>query len=252
VVLKRLLRGDIGALVQAVQANIRIAAERSGREGAAQMSMQMAHDVTIVSGIALCMASLKILKFLPGVPFASGHKGLLLIPLYILASRLTYSRWGGTAAGAIMGLIGFLQGDGRFGILEILKHLAPGVLIDLADPLMRRLPQRALVYCVLGVAAAAARTMTEFIVVFFLGARAEVYIFPAARLVPNLLAGFLSGFVTIFILRAFKASSPSTDRDHSIQSSATPASAGEESMQLEIAAGEGLRPTIWPSVSKEK
>jgi len=47
-----------------------------------------------------------------GVPFASGHKGVLLIPLYILASRLTYSRWGGTAAGAIMGVIGFLQGDG--------------------------------------------------------------------------------------------------------------------------------------------
>jgi hypothetical protein len=61
-----------------------------------------------------------------------------------------------------MGVIGFLQGDGRFGALEILKHLAPGVVIDLADPLMRRLPQRALVYCVLGVAAATARTIVRF------------------------------------------------------------------------------------------
>jgi len=251
-VLKRLLGGDVGVLAQAVQANIRLAAERSGREGAGHLSARMAHDVTIVSGIALCMASLKILKFLPGIPFASGHKGLLLIPLYILASRLTYSRWGGTAAGAIMGVIGFLQGDGRFGVLEVLKHLAPGVLIDLADPLMRRLPQRALTYCVLGLAAAAARTMTEFIVVLFLGARAEVYIFPAARLVPNLLAGFLSGFVTVFILRAFKASTPSTDKDDHSQANPSPASSGEVSMQLEIAAGEESKPSILPAVSKEK
>jgi hypothetical protein len=250
-VVKRLLRGDSGALVQAIQANIRIATERSGREGAAQLSVQMAHDVAIVSGIALCMASLKILKFLPGLPFASGHKGLLLIPLYILASRLTYSRWGGTAAGAIMGVVGFLQGDGRFGFLEILKHLAPGVLIDLADPLMRRLPQRALVYCVLGVAAAAARTITEFIVVLLLGARAEVYLFPAARLLPNLLAGFLSGFVTVFILRAFKASTASTDEDSNNRSDPSPVCNGGASMQPDIAGGEKSIPATVPSVVKE-
>lgn len=208
-VLKRLLRGDVGALVQAVQANILIATERTGRQCDRHLTAQMAHDVSIVSGIALCMASLKILKFLPGVPFASGHKGLLLIPLYVLSSRMTYSRWGGTAAGAIMGVIGFLQGDGRFGVLEIFKHLAPGVVIDLADPLMRRLPQWAISYCLLGLVAAAARTMTEFIVVLFLGARAEIFIFPAARLLPNLVAGFLSGFVTIFILRAFATSTQS-------------------------------------------
>jgi hypothetical protein len=56
----------------------------------------------------------------------------------------------------------------RFGVLEILKHLAPGVVIDLAGPLMRRLPQRAVVYCILGLVAAVARTMTEFIVVLLL------------------------------------------------------------------------------------
>jgi hypothetical protein len=33
-----------------------------------------------------------------------------------------------------MGLIGFLQGDGRFGVLEILKHVAPGFVIDIGEP----------------------------------------------------------------------------------------------------------------------
>ncbi len=137
------------------------------------------------------------------MPFAPGHKVLFLFPLYVLAARLTHSRWGGTVAGSIMGVIAFLQGDGRFGVLEILKHVTPGLVIDLADPFVRRLPAWALGYSILGLAAAVARTTTEFAVVFLLGSRAEVYIFPAARLIPNLLAGFLSGFVTMFVLRAF-------------------------------------------------
>jgi hypothetical protein len=51
------------------------------------------------------------------------------------------------------------------------------------------------------------------VLVFLLGARAEVYLFPAAVLVPNLLAGFLSGFVTIFVLRAFAGSDAEANKD---------------------------------------
>jgi hypothetical protein len=249
-IVKRLLRGDIGGLVQAIERNIRIASERSIQKGAPQLSVQMAHDVAVISGIALCMASLKILKFLPGVPFASGHKGLLLIPLYILAARLTYSRWGGTVAGAIMGLIGFLQGDGRFGILEVLKHVAPGVVVDLADPLMRRLTNRAFSYCLLGLAAAVARTTTEFIVIFFLGARVEVYLFPAARLVPNLVAGFLSGFVTFFLLRAFKTSLSSAEKESDVPANTTVADRGIRSVDLSGSADEEPKRRL-PSQTKE-
>ena len=104
-----------------------------------------------------------------------------------------------------MGVMGFLQGDGRFGVLEILKHIAPGLVIDLCEPLVRRLPPWALGYCILGFAAAIARTATELLLVLLLGARAEIYLFPAAKLVPNLLAGTLSGFVTLFVLRAFSS-----------------------------------------------
>jgi len=212
-VMRGLLRGDIGSFVQTIRGNIGLAGEQAGGKGDRDLGAQLAHDVAVVSGIALCMASFKMLKLLPGLPFASGHKALLLFPLYVLAARLTHSRWGATAAGSIMGVIGFLQGDGRFGVLEILKHLGPGVVIDLADPLVRRLPNWALGYCFLGLLAAVARTATEFALVLMLGARAEVYIFPAARLVPNLLAGFLSGFITIFLLRAFGLSGQSKDAD---------------------------------------
>jgi len=227
-VLKRVLRGDIGFFVESIRGNMRDAGERADREADRHFSAELAHDVAVVTGIALAMASLKMVKLLPGVPFASGHKVLFLFPLYVLAARLTHSRWGGTAAGSIMGVIAFLQGDGRFGVLEILKHVAPGLVIDLADPFLRRLPAWALGYSILGLAAAVARTATEFAVVFLLASRTEVYIFPTARLVPNLLAGLLSGFVTMFVLRAFGLSSRPNARDAETQTVAAAPAVGDQ------------------------
>jgi hypothetical protein len=201
---RRLLGGEIGGFAETIHSNIERAGERARLHG--NIGVKLAHDTGVVTGIALCMASVKVLKILPGLPFAPGHKVVLLFPLYVLASRLTYSRWGGTAAGSIMGVIAFLQGDGRFGVLEILKHITPGLVIDIGEPLVRRLPSWAFGYCLLGLAAAVARISTDLLLVVLLGARAEVYLFPAAVLVPNLIAGLLSGFVTTYVLRAFARS----------------------------------------------
>ena len=237
-IVKRLLRGDVGAFVQSIRGDVDRAGEQLAGETGRNLSAEMAHDVAIISGIALTMATLKMVKILPGIPFASGHKALLLFPLYILASRLTYSRWGATAAGAVMGVIGFLQGDGRFGVLEMLKHLAPGVVIDLALPWVSRLPGWALGYCLLGLAAAVARTATEFSLVAMLGARAEIYIFPMAKLVPNLVAGVLSGFTTLFVLRAFDRAMPRREQ-----------SSGEPDSPIVDASGDRVETRIRPQAA---
>ncbi|OKO91556.1 hypothetical protein AC629_02330 [Bradyrhizobium sp. NAS80.1] len=212
-VLRQILRGDVGAFADTIRANIALADGQAGSDPDVRVGDRFAHDVAVITGIALCMASLKMFKILPGLPFASGHKMFLLFPLYVVAARLTRSRWGATAAGSIMGVIGFLQGDGRFGALEIIKHIAPGVVIDLGEPLVRRWPSWALGYCVLGFFAAIARTATEFAVVLLLGARAEIYLFPAVKLVPNLIAGVLSGFAAVVVLRVVEAqkSSPTSE-----------------------------------------
>ena len=207
-ILRRITKGDFSAFTQSIQTNLKLAAGTAGRDNP-RVDPNLARDVAVVTGVALCMSSIKMLKFLPGIPFASGHKTLLIFPLYVLASRLTHSRWGGTATGSIMGLIGFLEGDGRFGVLEVLKHIAPGVVIDLAEPLVRRWPSWALGYCFLGLLAGIARTATELLLIVALGARAEIYLFVAARLLPNILFGFLSGFLTVFVLRALAPSPPS-------------------------------------------
>lgn len=217
VLLRQVLRGDIGAFADVIRQNIALAESRAAADADPRVRGHLAHDVAVITGIALCMASLKMLKVLPGLPFASGHKTFLLFPLYVLAARLTRSRWGATAAGSIMGVIGFLQGDGRFGVLEIFKHVAPGLVIDVGEPLVRRWPPWALGYCVLGFFAAIARTATEFVIVLLLGARAEIYLFPAVKLVPNLIAGVLSGFVSVIVLRVVAESSSRSSSEAAVQ-----------------------------------
>ena len=201
--MRKLIHGDVGFLIDSVRDNMERARAEVQQQSAGRLDQRMAHDVAVVSGVALVMASLKMLKFLPGLPFAPGLKGVVLLPLYVLASQRTWSRWGGTAAGAIMGVVGFLQGDGRYGVLDILQHVAPGLVIDLLMPIVRRLPQNAATYCVLGFVATIARTTTVWVVVLLIGARAEMYLYPVIGMVAMLIAGTLSGFVTVYLLRAF-------------------------------------------------
>ncbi len=205
-VLRQLVRGDVSAFNVSIRAALdeaKAQIERDAHDAGETVDPRLAQDVAVIAGVGLVMATIKLLKVLPGIPFASGYKTILLFPLYFVAARLTYTRWGGTTAGAVMGVIGFLQGDGRFGVLEILKHVAAGLVIDLLMPLVRRLPDRAWVYCGVGFLAGFARCATDFAVVLLLGARAEIYLFPAIKVVPTLIAGTLSGFVTLAVLRAF-------------------------------------------------
>jgi molybdate transport system ATP-binding protein len=204
-VLKSLLRGDVGVFTAAVHDSLQRAQQQVEQSPAGKLESDLAHDVAVITGISFMMMSLKILKILPGIPFFSGFKTLLLYPLYFLAADLTRSRWGGTVCGTIMGVIGFLQGDGRYGAFEILKHTAPGLVIDLTWPIVRRLPRSMVVFCAVGFVAAIARTTTEFATVLLLRPRDEVLLFPFFKLIPNLIAGTLSGIVTYFVLPAFHA-----------------------------------------------
>src|SRR5215475_6655628 len=67
---RRLLRGDIGGFVQTIRTNIERAGKLPDHEGDRRPGPQLVHDIGIVTGIALCMASIKVLRLLPGLPFA--------------------------------------------------------------------------------------------------------------------------------------------------------------------------------------
>ena len=53
---------------------------------------------------------------MPGVPFASGYKTVVLFPLYILAAQLTYSRFGATTAGSITHPVQLKRNFGEFAV----------------------------------------------------------------------------------------------------------------------------------------
>jgi hypothetical protein len=205
---RELLRGDVSSLVASVRSGIDRASERTHTLAETEGDSRLAHDVTVISGLGLLMMSLKLLRLMPGVPFASGYKTVVLFPLYILAAQLTYSRFGATTAGSIIGLVGLLNGDGRYGVFEVFRHVVPGLAIDLLWPLFRRLPRRVLVYSALGVIAAVCRVSTELLLGLCLGARWEVYLGLSYRLGTNLLAGALSGAVTFALLPAFREFEP--------------------------------------------
>ena len=97
-----------------------------------------AADVVVVTAIVVMVMGLKMVKLLPGIPFASGNRLLLVFPLYFVAARYTRSRIGATWMGATLGVVSFLFGEGRFGFLEVAKYVAAGVILDLAWPLLRR------------------------------------------------------------------------------------------------------------------
>ncbi|MBC8454637.1 MAG: hypothetical protein H8D71_00325, partial [Deltaproteobacteria bacterium] len=156
-----------------------------------------------IAGVSAVMLGMKMVKTLPGLPFAPGHKNAIMLPMYILGRELTGSRFGATSCGVCMGVLAFLTGDGRYGIFEIAKHLAPGVLVDLLYPAVRRVfgvgiwPMSAL-----GVVLATGRFSTEIVVAWLLGAPAAFFAYVGVSGVTHLGAGALSGVVSASILGA--------------------------------------------------
>jgi len=195
--LKRMARGDIGPL-----------AERLDRQiGRAETQLGGRHDAAVIAGIALTMLGVRALKILPSIPFAPGHKLVLLTPLYIVAALATRSRFGATLTGLVMGLVAFLLGDGKYGIFEILKHVAPGILCDLFVPLLHRQRIGGLGWSLFGGFVALGRFATILSVVALVQAPKVAYAMLAPGLLVHSLFGVASGYVTFHLLKHVKQES---------------------------------------------
>lgn len=179
------------------------AAQREVEERHPELSGARAADIAAIVTVSTAMLSLKMIKTLPGLPFAPGHKNAVVLPLYIMASELTRSRLGATTCGFVMGAASVLTGDGRYGVFEIFKHIAPGLLVDLLYPWVRRIRAlRLLVMVGFGVILAAGRLSTEILVAISLGVPEAFYGYIGAASVTHLVAGGLSGFVSTAALRS--------------------------------------------------
>jgi hypothetical protein len=201
--LRAIAKGDVAPIVDRIDRHIGRADAYLDEQGKAPDARR--RDVTVIVGLSLTMLGIKALKLLPNIPFAPGHKLVLLTPLYVVAAIKTKTRLGATLTGLVMGSVAFLLGDGRYGIFEILKHVAPGLVCDLLVPLVVRGKPGALavfVWSLVGGVMGIARFATIFTVTLTVQAPAVAWAFLVPGLVIHTTFGVLSGFVSAPLIRA--------------------------------------------------
>lgn len=205
---KRMAKGDVHVIVDSLERHIdRVQAFLADRDP--DLPATTARDIAVIAGVSLTMLGFKVLKILPGVPFAPGYKGVVLIPLYLVAASLTKTRLGATWTGLTMGTVAFLLGDGRYGVFEIAKHVAPGVLTDLLFGVVRRVAhggrtRRVIAWSCLGMIAALGRFATITMVAFAVQPPAIVYITLLPGLLVHATFGVISGFITTPLMTAIE------------------------------------------------
>ncbi len=200
-VIRKAVGGEVGFLVGLIERSMAQARERALAFG---LKVEVIRDLSVVSGLAAMGMILRSFKVMPGIPIAPGHKGIILIPLYILAHDLTLSQWGATQMGTVVGLSSFIMGEGKFGPFEVLRHLTPGLFVDLFMPLVRRLVRTpgVIVYGLFGVGVAVTRLSTLILVGLFVQAPRAFYALLLPMTLANVAFGFLSGFVTFHLLKS--------------------------------------------------
>ncbi len=201
--IRQLLKGDVGFLVELMRRSIATARERAEGYG---LKPEAVSDLAVITGLGVLTMTVRFLKVLPGVPFAPGHKGIILLPFYIIAYDLTASRWGATQLGVVIGVTSFLMGEGKFGPFEIIRHIAPGVFVDLVMPAVRGLVREpgAFLYGLVGTGAAIMRVTTVLAVAYFVEAPKAFYALLVPMMVTNTVFGFLSGFVTFHLMKSLQ------------------------------------------------
>jgi hypothetical protein len=160
-----------------------------------------ATDVVVVTALVVMVMGLKMVKLLPGIPFASGNRLVLVFPLYFVAARYTRSRIGATWLGATLGIVAFLFGEGRFGILEVAKYVAAGAILDLAWPLVRR-RRSVLVYSLVGLLMGIGWFASTLLAAWIARAPAVFYAIAVGMAISQFVFATLSGPVSWALLRA--------------------------------------------------
>ena len=201
--IKRLLKPDISILVNIIINNLNKAREYV-KDKDLKLEKNKLKDLGVILGIAGIMISIKLIKILPGLPIAPGHKGIILIPLFIVSNQLTHTNKGATLCGITTGAVSFLCGFGKYGIFDIFKHIIPGVVVDVFMPVAKRcFTSLSIFICSLaGLIAAAARFSTIIIITLLMRPPAGFYALLAPIFFVHCVFGLLSGFITYYLLKS--------------------------------------------------
>ncbi len=163
---------------------------------------EQAKDLAVVSGIARAIMGLKLIQLLPGLPVAQGNKNLLIVPLFLLTAQLTTSRLGGFWTGCTVGIINFMLGYGKYGILELFQFIIPGILADLLLPFVRGSSRSLLLvqYGLVGGILGLARFAANIAVIILAGAPSAAFLFYIPMMVSQVVFGIVSALVSLLLL----------------------------------------------------
>jgi len=207
--LRAIRKGELGGINELIDRSLS-RARNYLRERYPDLGERALHDMTIVLAVSLTIMGLKILQILPGVPIASGHKNIIIVPLLLFASAATHSRFGGLLAGTAVGIVSFLLGYGKYGVLEISHFALPGLLADLLMPMLRAQSRggKLLQYAFAGILLGAGRFTANLLVIFLAGAPLPAFILFAPMLVSQITFGALSCFASILIVSKERSATP--------------------------------------------
>ncbi|HEX7623741.1 MAG TPA: hypothetical protein VF400_09240 [Anaeromyxobacteraceae bacterium] len=161
-------------------------------------------DAAILAALTILAMLVRYIQVLPNLPFAPGYKGIVHIPLFIIAAQTVAGGFGGTKLGAVTGIIGFMTGQGGYGIFEVAKQVSPGLLADLLVLLFggRRRSLHVAAYVVMGALVGAGRFATMVLITVLMDAPKALYALLGPVLLSQCLFGAASGAVSKFLVGA--------------------------------------------------
>lgn len=170
------------------------------------MNESVRRDAAIVLMVVVAIMSLKLLQLLPGLPFAPGHKNIIVIPLLVMAAMLTRGRFGGFTAGFSVGIVSFLMGYGKLGVFEVLQFALPGLMADLLLPLLVTGSGFWLLLklAVLGGLIGLTRFAANFMILMLAGSPELAWVVFAPLLISQVVFGALSCLVCIYVVRKIR------------------------------------------------
>lgn len=192
---KSLLKGDFYFVVEMFNQRIAEAKQRFGD-----------HDWAVISAVSVIVIALRLVKVLPGIPFAPGFKSAVFIPLYIVTSRLTKRRFAATTVGTVSGIVNFMFGYGRYGVLGIAQSIVPGLVVDLFGFINRR-STAVLWLGLVGFVAGISRVSVEMLLGWIFGLPREFYLIYSPFVLTQCAFGAVSAPLSKYLINNIQTDS---------------------------------------------
>ncbi|EDY87444.1 hypothetical protein GP5015_925 [gamma proteobacterium HTCC5015] len=129
------------------------------------------------------------------------------MPLIVIATLATHSRYGGFSAGLAIGISSFLLGYGKFGVLEIAHFALPGLVSDILAPLVLAKSRKFLIirFALLGAVIGLTRFAANFLIIILAGAPLLAWAAFLPMLVSQTAFGALSALIGAYIVQKIKS-----------------------------------------------